>query len=238
MIYCFDIDGTICTLREDSDYLKAKPYEGMLIRINQLYDDGHMILFMTARGSVSKKDWTTETRQQLQKWGFKYHELICNKKPHADIFIDDKGINVTEWKKTFLKKRRGFIAGCFDLIHPGYIKMWKDAKTVCDYLIVGLQTDPTIDRPDKNKPIHSLEERYEMLSSIKYIDEIIIYETEEDLYKLLKEMRLDIRILGTDYKNRNDYTGNDLDIPVYFHERNHHWSATNLREKIKNQEKK
>ena len=125
----------------------------------------------------------------------------------------------------------GFVAGSFDLIHPGYIQMFEDAKTVCDHLIVGLQSDPTIDRPEKLKLIHSLEEREIILSSIKYVDEILVYDTEESLYNLLKNTKIDVRILGTDYIDR-DYTGKDLDIPIHFHLRDHSWSASSLREKV------
>tara|TARA_B100000029_G_scaffold515246_1_gene621325 strand:- start:1617 stop:2033 length:417 start_codon:yes stop_codon:yes gene_type:complete len=129
-------------------------------------------------------------------------------------------------------KVTGFIAGSFDLIHPGYIKMFDDAKTVCNHLIVGLQTDPTLDRPEKNKLVHTLEERKLILSSLRQVDEILVYDTEESLYNLLKNTKIDVRILGTDYINRENYTGKDLGIPIYFHKRDHDWSASNLREKI------
>ena len=110
--------------------------------------------------------------------------------------------------------------------------MLKDAKKQCDYLVVGLQTDPTLDRPDsKNKPIQSYKERKIMLDGVKYVDEIIKYETEEDLYDLLKKLKPDIRILGTDYKNKK-FTGDDLNIKIYYHKRNHDFSTTNLRKKI------
>ena len=110
--------------------------------------------------------------------------------------------------------------------------MLKDAKKQCDYLIVGLQIDPTIDRPRaKNKPIQSLTEREIMLKGIKYVDEIIIYNTEKDLYELLKKIKPDIRILGSDYINK-DFTGNDLNIKIYYHNRNHNYSTSNLRKKI------
>ncbi len=110
--------------------------------------------------------------------------------------------------------------------------MLKDAKKQCDYLIVGLQTDPTIDRPKiKNKPIQSLKERKIQLKAVKYIDKIIIYDTEEDLYNILKDIKPNIRILGYDYLNKN-FTGDDLDIKIYYHKRNHNYSSTNLRKKI------
>jgi histidinol phosphatase-like enzyme len=101
MIYCFDIDGTICSSVKNSDYASAIPYEDVIKKINYLYDKGNKIIFMTARGSVSKKDWTEFTERQLSSWGVKYHELITNKKPHADFFIDDKAINVEDWRRSF-----------------------------------------------------------------------------------------------------------------------------------------
>ena len=110
--------------------------------------------------------------------------------------------------------------------------MLKDAKKQCDYLIAGLQTDPTIDRPlEKNSPIQSIKERKIQLDAVKYVDEIIIYNSEKDLYELLKKLNPDIRILGSDYKNKN-FTGDDLDIKIYYHKRNHNFSSTNLRHKI------
>ncbi len=133
-----------------------------------------------------------------------------------------------------MNKKRiiGFTCSCFDLLHAGHMLMLKDAKTKCDYLIVGLQIDPTIDRPKtKNKPIQSLTERKIMLEGIKYVNEVIIYNTENELYELLKEIKPDIRILGSDYLNKN-FTGNDLDIKIYYHDRNHNYSTSNLRKKI------
>ena len=129
-------------------------------------------------------------------------------------------------------KKTGIICGSFDLIHAGYIRMFRDAKeNACNNLIVALQSDPTIDRPQKNKCVQPIEQRIEILESIKFIDEVIVYETEADLYELLKKTPYDVRVLGTDYKNR-DYTGRDLDPNVYFHVRNHDISTTSLKKKI------
>ena len=125
----------------------------------------------------------------------------------------------------------GFTCSCFDLLHAGHILMLKDAKDQCDYLIVGLQTDPTIDRPQKNKPIQSLEERKIQLEAVKYIDEIITYKTENDLYNLLKKINPGIRILGSDYKGKS-FTGDNLSIKIYYHKRDHNFSTTYIREKI------
>ena len=126
----------------------------------------------------------------------------------------------------------GFTCSCFDLLHAGHILMLQDAKRQCDKLIVGLQTDPTIDRPDtKNKPIQSFEERKIQLEAIKYVDEVFIYDTEEELYKKLLDINPDVRILGSDYIGKS-FTGDDLDIEIYYHERNHNYSTTNLRKNI------
>ncbi len=133
----------------------------------------------------------------------------------------------------FSDKKIGFTCSCFDLLHAGHILMLKDSKEQCDYLIVGLQTDPTLDRPEINKPIQSFEERKIQLEAVKYVDEIFTYETEEDLYKKLLEISPDVRILGSDYNIPDKrFTGDDLDIEIYFHERKHNYSSTNLRKKI------
>ncbi|MBG17586.1 MAG: hypothetical protein CMB77_04460 [Euryarchaeota archaeon] len=99
MIYCFDIDGTICTLTFNSSYEKAQPFPEMLKKINSLYDEGHRIIFFTARGCTSGIDHTDLTLRQLEEWGVKYHELIMNRKPHYDLLVDDKAINVEDFKR-------------------------------------------------------------------------------------------------------------------------------------------
>ena len=126
----------------------------------------------------------------------------------------------------------GFTCSCFDLLHAGHILMLKDAKEQCDKLIVGLQTDPSIDRPlTKNKPIQSLRERKIQLEAVRYVDDIFVYETESDLIDLLKLVKPNVRILGSDYKDES-FTGDDLNIPVYYHERDHDYSSSDLRKKI------
>ena len=231
MIYCFDIDGTICTLTHNSNYHKATPFVDVIEEINYLYDTGNKIIMMTARGSVSKIDHTQLTKNQLSKWGVKYHELIMHKKPNADLYIDDKGININDWRK---KKVKGLIAGCFDLIHPGYIQMFKDAKTVCNYLIIALHEDPSIERSSKLKPVHTVEERQVILSGIKYVDEVVHYKTEQGLYDILQRIKPQYRIVGTDYRSKN-ITGKDIDgIELYYHEREHKWSYSDLRKRICN----
>ena len=125
----------------------------------------------------------------------------------------------------------GFTCSCFDLLHAGHILMLKDAKEQCDYLIVGLQTDPTLDRPEKNKPIQSFEERKIQLEAVKYVDEILKYNTEKELFEILRMLRPDVRILGSDYEGKY-FTGTELNIPIYYHKRNHNYSSSNLRQKI------
>ncbi len=130
----------------------------------------------------------------------------------------------------------GFTCSTFDLFHAGHIMMLKEAKTRCDYLIVGLQTDPTIDRPkEKNKPIQSVFERYEQLKACKYIDEILVYETESDLVNILLSYPIDVRILGQEYEDR-DFTGRyeciNRGIEFYFNKREHNFSTTELRQRV------
>ena len=123
----------------------------------------------------------------------------------------------------------GFTCSCFDLLHAGHILMLKDAKEQCDYLIVGLQTDPTLDRPEKNKPIQSLKERKIQLEAVKYIDEILIYETENDLQKMLFDLDPNIRILGSDWKGK-DVIGREFSDKLVFFNRVGDYSTTNILE--------
>ena len=125
----------------------------------------------------------------------------------------------------------GFTCGAFDLLHAGHVVMLKEAKQNCDYLIVGLQPDPTLDRQEKNKPIQSMYERYIQLQAIKYIDEIIPYDTEKSLLDLLESTPINIRFVGEDYENRS-FTGEGWG-ETYYTSRKHSFSSTDLRERIK-----
>jgi len=129
-------------------------------------------------------------------------------------------------------RKTGFTCSCFDLFHAGHIMMLKEAKSVCDYLIVGLQTDPTIDRPEKNKPIQSVFERFVQLEACKYVDEVVIYATEKDLLDILHSYPIDVRIVGDEYKEK-DFTGKDLEhIELYYNSRKHSFSTTELRKRV------
>jgi glycerol-3-phosphate cytidylyltransferase len=130
------------------------------------------------------------------------------------------------------EERVGIVASCFDLFHAGHILMLMEAKEKCDRLVVALQSDPTIDRPEKNKPVQGLYERYQQVESCRYVDHVIPYDTEEDLYNLLAGYEWDVRFLGSDYHGRTDYTGYDLYIPIHYCSRNHNYSSSGLRERI------
>ena len=128
--------------------------------------------------------------------------------------------------------KKGFIAGSFDVIHPGYIAMFQEAKKNCDYLIIGLHIDPTIERPEKIKPVLDYQDRFNILSSIKYIDQIYSYKLENDLFSLLREIKPNIRFLGDDYVTKK-VTGEELNIPIYYIDRSHGWSTTKFKNLIK-----
>ncbi len=130
----------------------------------------------------------------------------------------------------------GITFSTFDLFHAGHVKMLEEAKRQCDYLIVGLQTDPTIDRSNKNKPIQSLVERYIQVKACKYVDEIVPYSTEGELLEILQSFKIDIRIIGEDYLDK-DFTGKvfceENNIQIYYNSRKHKFSSSNLRQRVK-----
>lgn len=125
----------------------------------------------------------------------------------------------------------GVIAGNFDVIHPGYVYMFDECKKHCDILLLLLHDDPSIERPEKIKPILDLNERNMILSSLKQIDRIITYQIESDLYDILKTEQIDIRFLGDDYKDKA-FTGDDLGIPIHYLDRSHGWSTTKFKKMI------
>lgn len=137
--------------------------------------------------------------------------------------------------------KRGVIAGNFDVIHPGYIEMFDTMAEICDYVVILLHGDPTIERPEKCKPILSVMDRISILSSLNQIDEIYSYDTEAELYNWLKRFEVDhldetldteyIRFLGDDYIGKS-FTGDDLDIPIHYLDRSHGWSTTLFKQKI------
>ena len=131
----------------------------------------------------------------------------------------------------------GITCSCFDMFHAGHVKMLQEAKSQCDYLIVALQTDPTIDRPEKNKPVQSLVERYIQVNGCKYVDEIVPYQTEKELEQIFSSFSLNIRIIGDDYRGK-EFTAKDIcasrGIDIYYNKRDHEFSSTELKNRIKN----
>lgn len=145
----------------------------------------------------------------------------------------------------FLKNKRiGFTASTFDLFHAGHYLMLKDSKAQCDILIVALQTDPTIDKAyrletggkNKNKPVQSFEERLIQIQGCRYVDHVIPYSTEAELLDILNELNPDVRILGSDWKGKS-FTGNNLNIEIHWHNRDHDYSTSNLRKRVYNAER-
>jgi glycerol-3-phosphate cytidylyltransferase len=133
----------------------------------------------------------------------------------------------------------GITFSAFDLLHAGHVKMLEDAKRQCDYLIVGLQTDPTLDRPEKNRPTQSVVERYIQLKGCKFVVEIVPYATEQDLEDILRSFKLDVRILGDEYKDKN-FTGRkyceEKGIELYYNSRDHRFSSSSLRKEVADKE--
>ena len=130
----------------------------------------------------------------------------------------------------------GITCSSFDLFHAGHVKMLEESKSQCDYLIVALQTDPTIDRPEKKKPIQSIVERYVQVNACKWVDEIVPYATEKDLEDIFASFQLDYRFIGIEYKDK-DFTAKDVclsrKIELIYNSRSHKWSSSELRNRIK-----
>lgn len=133
----------------------------------------------------------------------------------------------------------GITFSTFDFFHAGHVKMLEEAKTVCDYLIVGLQLDPSLDRPKKNKPVQSVIERYIQVSSCKYVDEVVPYVTEKDLDEILRSFKIDVRIIGEEYQDK-DFTGKayceQKGIAMYYNSRDHDYSSSEIRKRVSKNE--
>lgn len=138
-------------------------------------------------------------------------------------------------KKQFPKPVVGFTCGAFDLFHAGHVLMLEEAKQHCDYLIVGVQSDPSLDRASKNKPVQSIVERQVQVKGCRHVDEIVIYDTEKDLEDLLKTLPIDVRVIGSDYKDK-EFTGKDYcidnNIQIVYNRRDHSFSTTDLRIRV------
>ncbi len=132
-------------------------------------------------------------------------------------------------------KTIGLTLSTFDLLHAGHVAMLREAKTICDYLICGLQVDPSLDREGKNAPVQTLVERYVQLAGVKYVDEIVCYQGESDVIDILEMFDIDVKIMGEEYKNK-DFTGKEVcrrkGIRLYFNKREHRFSSSDLRRRV------
>lgn len=133
----------------------------------------------------------------------------------------------------------GIVASTFDLLHAGHIMMLREAKDQCDHLLCALQVDPSVDRQEKNSPIQSIVERYVQLAAVKYVDEIVVYQTEKDLEDILELYPINVRILGEEYRDK-DFTGREIckrrGIRIHFNKRDHKFSSSGLRKRVSDKE--
>lgn len=238
MTYAFDLDQTLCDTVIKRNYDTAYPLEERIKEVNDLYDAGHRIIIFTARGmtdgdmSYAYDALFCKTKKELEDWGIKHHRLIMGK-PSYDFLIDDKAYNSEDWFKKKGKPIVGLIAGAFDIIHPGYIKMFQECKSRCDHLIVAINQIPA----GKMAPVFNARDRAEALLALRYVDEVRFYHCEKGLADILKanDPKIDIRFLGDDYRYQTNYTGCLLDIPIHYIIRDHGWSTTKVKEMISNQ---
>jgi glycerol-3-phosphate cytidylyltransferase len=147
------------------------------------------------------------------------------------LFSEETVTQINAIKDKYRGKSIVFCCSAFDILHCGHILMLEDCKRQGDILVVGLHTDPTLDRENKNRPIQEYEEREIQIRGCRYVDEVIKYATEEDLHRMLRELTPDVRVLGTDWKGK-EYTGHELPIKIHWHARDHNWSTTYLRERV------
>lgn len=224
--YCFDIDDTL--LKYHGDYTLSTPIQNRIDRVNELYENGHTVILMTARGMSSGKDYTELTKKQLEVFGIKHHELIMKKKPNADIFIDDKGMNVLDWDKLSLPVV--WLNGCFDILHRGHIEMFKYAASLGCRVVVGTDTDERIKQSKgSERPINRLEDRMEMLSSLKWISKVVSFASDDELCSLLKEHRPKYRVIGGDYRSSQDrIVGSEYSGEILFFDRIEEYSTTGV----------
>ena len=236
MKYCFDIDDTL--LSYYGDYNKSTPIQHRIDRVNELYDRGHHIILMTARGQSSGKDYTDFTREQVKKFGIKHHELIMNKKPNADVFIDDKGLRVDQWDWDY----RGFrdscsvwVNGCFDVLHRGHIELLKFARGKAEgcEVIVGVDSDERVRKAKgKDRPVNTLEDRLVVLQSLSFVDRVFSFDTDDELVDLLKQHAPKYRVIGSDYKTK-PIVGEDYSGEIVYYDLKSGYSSTCTIEKLK-----
>lgn len=227
-VYAFDLDGTLCHTPNGNDYANSTPIKSRIIHANRLFAKGNRIIIYTARGCKTGLTSHLEalTKHQLKEWKISHHELVMGQKIHYDILVDDKAISADRWEKEQELGTLGIISGSFDVLHPGYIKMFKEAELVCSRILVALQ------EKGKRQPILSVEDRIERMMALRCVNKVITYTTEEDLVRVLKANSPHVRILGNDYIGK-DYTGMHLGQDVHYVDRSHGWSTTRFLDKLR-----
>ena len=195
MIYCIDVDGTLCTL--SNHYVDAKPIKKMIDKVNALYDAGHTIKIYTARGQATGVSYTDLTRKQLEEWEVKYHHLIMGK-PSADIYVDDKAR--TPYSFDLEKTDMVFTNGCFDIIHAGHIKLLKEAACY-GRVVVGLNSDRSVSKLKEGRPINDEESRRIVLSSISYVWNVVMF-GQETPEQLIQQLKPNVLVKGSDWKGK------------------------------------
>ncbi len=212
MKYAFDIDGTICSVKNGEDYSKSYPFLDMITNINLLYSQGHHITMFTARGAASGKDWHEYTVSQLKSWGVKYHRLIDQGKPDVDFFIDDKAINALDWRDEIKNKSDiGIVSGYFNPLHLGHLECINGAKERCKYLIVIVNSDLQVVLK-KSKPFMDEAHRQKIVQNLKAVDECIIsIDTNKAQLKTLAKIRLENQNSTISLFNSGDRTIENLD---------------------------
>lgn len=213
--------------------------------IEHFYEEGTMVILISSSGNSmnivnSAKYCRDNDYPYMALSGFDVDNKLNSESCMFKYHVESHDYGVVEsahliMLHTILPKPevRGVIAGAFDLIHPGYVKMFREAREHCTHLTIALHEDPSFEN-GKEQPIHSVEEREEILRSIKYVDDVKVYWNENDLGQYLEVGKFDVRFLGEDYKDRSDYTGKDLDLKIIWIDRNHPYSTTRLKKEIRN----
>jgi len=220
MIYCFDLDNTLCKTI-DKDYSASTPIQEMIDRVNYLYDNDHEIVIFTARGmgkfkgNVDKvyETYYELTESQIKRWGIRYTKLILGK-PSFDFFIDDKNEKIEEFKSK-VNPKMGFISGSFNIMNPRYIDILELAKSKCDYLVIGLRenTNPLeISKIDDTLNVYA---RVKILKSLRCVDDVIVYKNKVDLLKILKNRNFEVRFFSDDLITK-EITETELQIPLIY----------------------
>jgi len=219
--YIIDIDQTIC-VSLNSNYTAAIPLEDRIKHINELFLNGNEIHYWTARGQRSGIDWTDFTIEQLRSWGCLFSSLTLGK-PSYDFWVDDKAFNSEDWFKT---KNTVFINGVFDLLHKEHLKMIEFASKFGDHLVIAIDSDARVKKlKGKDRPINNQEERKYILSRIKGVKEVHIFNSAVELTNIIRKLSPCTMVKGIEYKNKKIVGGKFCD-KIIFYEGNNEYSTT------------